>query len=302
MVECSCGRRAAVVWDRPLCREHLREKLFAHVKANLDRLLGNERIAVAASGGKDSTALLEIAHEWASGRGVELVALLVDEGIEGYRDRTRKFLEEFCARRGIPLEVVSFRDELGEALDGILSRERRERACTICGTFRRYLLNRRARELGAGKLLMAHNLDDEAQTFFMNLFSGNFLQLTTKGELGGIVDDEKFVRRVKPLLDVPEKVLAVYAALFHPDLPADECPYLRESSRFRVRELVNELELRKPGSKRSALRAYLSILPSLKSSALKAKGRLKKCRECGEPTSRGLCKACELRHQLKTRS
>ena len=40
-----------------------------------------ERIAVAVSGGKDSTALLLCLHNILSNRNVELIAITVDEGI-----------------------------------------------------------------------------------------------------------------------------------------------------------------------------------------------------------------------------
>ena len=45
--------------------------------------------------------------------------------------------------------------------------------CTICGIFRRYLLNKKSKELGFTKLATGHNLDDECQSILMNQFKNN---------------------------------------------------------------------------------------------------------------------------------
>jgi uncharacterized protein (TIGR00269 family) len=303
VVECSCGRRAVFAADRPMCAVHFKEWLTKAIQVELGRFVReSDVLVVAASGGKDSTTLLDVAHSWAKRRGVELHALCIDEGIAGYRDRTLEFLRGFCSDRGIDLHVVSFSDEFGATLDELL--ERRDArgveagACTICGTLRRYLLNREARRLGGTKLLLAHNRDDELQTLLMNLFTGNLPQLSRKGELGGVVDSELFVVRFKPLLDVPEKALAVHALLEY-GVPEDECPYLRESARLRARELLNSLESGRPGAKENMMALYDRILPKLKEAAPGFHGELRACASCGEPSSRETCNACLLLSALE---
>jgi len=304
VVRCFCGERAVFNLEgRPLCRKHFTEWLKGEVRKELERFVGRDVLAVAVSGGKDSTTLLEISHEWARERGIKLFGIMVDEGIEGYRDRTRAFLENFCSSRGIELHVYEFRKEFGATLDELVERRDRKgldiQACTICGTLRRYLLNKYARELGATKILFAHNLDDEIQTFFMNLFTGNLAQASRKGELAGVIEHELFVIRFKPLIRIPEKATAVYSLLRFPELPEVECPYLKESLRYRMRRFVFELENRIPGAKRRILEVYLEkILPLLRENARKFQKPLQRCSICGEPASREICKACELRMKL----
>ncbi len=303
MVLCECGERAVIVIDgKPLCRRHFEEWLEGAVVNELEKFVKkNDVLAIAVSGGKDSVTLLNIVHRWG---GARFFAILVDEGIKGYRDRTRAFLERFCRERGIELHVYGFKKEFGKTLDEFI-RVRDDRglnmqACTICGTFRRYLLNRYARELGATKILFAHNLDDEVQTFLMNLFTGNLGQMSRKGELVGVIESDMFVQRFKPMIRIPERANTVYALLNFPDLPGEECPYLKESVRYRIRRLLLEMESRNPGSKKRMLNVYLNrILPVLKRNASGFHGRLRKCEVCGEPSSRKICKACEIRRLLQ---
>ncbi len=45
-------------------------------------------------------------------------------------------------------------------------------ACSYCGVWRRWLLNYAAKDVGADKLAVGHNLDDEVQMFLMNILRG----------------------------------------------------------------------------------------------------------------------------------
>jgi len=303
--ECRCGRPAVYHGSggRLTCGDHLSEWLRSQVFAELKKFIkSSDSLAVAASGGKDSTALLEMVHDWNCERNnpLPLKAILIDEGITGYREFTRKFLEKFCEFHDIPLTVVTFRESLGSNLDSIMKRRKDSQvsSCTICGAFRRYLLNRVAREAGATKLLLAHNLDDEVQTLLMNLFTGNVGQAGRKGELSETPDD-LFVPRFKPLIRVPEKALTIHGLLHYPSLPDRECPYLRESLRYEMRLMANEYETLHPGFKLKLINTYLrDILPALQKTPPKSGGNLQKCECCGEPASQLICKTCQLRQTL----
>ena len=279
-----------------MCSEHFQGRLRDAVETSLcEYVSSSDIIAVAVSGGKDSTALLDITSDWARTRNIKLFAICIDEGIEGYRKKTVTFLRKFCESKDIKLRVISFKEEFGKTLDECLADGMGVRACTLCGTLRRYLLNSHSRKMGATKILFAHNRDDELQTFFMNLFSGNLPQLSRKGELIGIIDHPLFVVRLKPLIRVPERALATYALLNYP-IPDEECPYLEESSRVESRKFINELESKCPGSKSRIMNTYLEeILPPLKQGAPNLQNKLKVCTTCGEPTSGETCKACEFR-------
>ena len=135
-----------------------------------------ERIAVAVSGGKDSTALLFSLHRILAGRDVEMVAVTVDEGIAGYRDDTIIAARAIAAKLGIEQEIVSFREMYGYDLDEMVV-GKKVAPCTYCGVFRKNALNHTAKRLGASKVATGHNLDDEAQSVMMNYLKGDMERL-----------------------------------------------------------------------------------------------------------------------------
>ena len=89
-----CGERAIIsqrYFGLHLCQGHFIqdfERRVAETVQRNDMVKDGERIAVAVSGGKDSTALLFCLCKILAKRDVELVAVTVDEGIAGYRDDT----------------------------------------------------------------------------------------------------------------------------------------------------------------------------------------------------------------------
>ncbi|XP_027562682.1 cytoplasmic tRNA 2-thiolation protein 1-like, partial [Neopelma chrysocephalum] len=109
-------------------------------------------VAVAASGGKDSTVLAHVLSrlDRSQGLGLRLALLAVDEGIAGYREPSLVALRDVALALPLPLVVVEHRelfgvtvDQAGPALGGRRSR------CTLCGVLRRRALERGAGEMGA---------------------------------------------------------------------------------------------------------------------------------------------------------
>ncbi len=301
MPACSfCGGKAVFCWNgRCYCKKHFKEWVEGFIYRKLEELLKPfNSFAVAVSGGKDSTLLLLVAKRYAKATGKKLWALAIDEGIEGYRNVTLKFLKDFCKKEQIPLKILSFKEFFGMSLDEAVKIARgRIQACTICGAWRRKLLNLGGKLLGVDALLVAHNMDDEVQTFFMNLTTGNAIQMARRGEIVGIKAFEGFVPRVKPMLFIPEKATALYNLLFL-KAPDVECPYRRESMRWRIRFFVYELEELYPGAMEKILNFAIKRAPELLKS--KVPHRVPRpCRICGEPTSGAVCKACEIEARLR---
>ena len=63
-------------------------------------------LAVALSGGADSTALLLLADGWARARGGHVVALLVDHGLRPGSGDEAALVARDCARRGIDQRIL----------------------------------------------------------------------------------------------------------------------------------------------------------------------------------------------------
>jgi uncharacterized protein (TIGR00269 family) len=282
--------------DRHLCAAHLIadvEERAARTIRERELVKPRDRIAVAFSGGKDSTALLVILTRLLpSWEGVSLVAITVDEGIAGYRDATIRAAEAVTKKLRTDHVCVSFKDLVGDDLDTLLA-GRETQACSVCGILRRKALSAAARKAGATRIATGHNLDDEAQSVLMNTLRGDLPRLarTSDADSSG-----SFIPRIKPLADISEKEIAAYLFVqdLFPVLP--ECPYTRHALRREVRSMLSALEQKHPGTMRNLIRSKRAIEKHVGTRAMTKP--LHRCRACGDPCSGDLCQVCMLRASL----
>jgi uncharacterized protein (TIGR00269 family) len=300
-VQCvKCGAKAvyySVYSGHSFCAKCFMKSVEQRVRATINRYKlfdPEDRIVIAISGGKDSQVLATIiAKVEKDFPGATLSALIVDEGVPGYRDFGLRRSKELCDELGIELTTTSFKELFGYSLPEIVSIAEQKGvslgACTFCGILRRRAINVKAKELGATKVATGHNLDDEAQTALMNLLRGDVVRLLRLGPKP-VEEFPGFVPRVKPLRYIPEKETTLYAYFKGYPLYEVECPYVRESMRDEIRSILNEIEGRHPGTKYAIVRAA----DRLSAMGASLKVRVGSCKYCGEPTSRDVCRACEL--------
>jgi len=306
-MKCSkCGNKA--VYHRKyegtyFCKRHFLDSVEAKAKRTIRRgrmIERNERIAFALSGGKDSSAALFMMHKlFRRRRDLKFFAITIDEGIPGYRDESLKIAKLLCKKLRVKHHVFSFEDELGKPLSKKvreINRAREERwegtACTYCGLARRWLLNMKARDLGATKICFGMNLDDEVQGILMDYIRGDLVRLA---RMGGepVLKSRLFVPRIKPFREIPEREIGLYALLSGLKIQENECPFI-EGPRFRVRDFINVLESESPGTKFSILNTFHRLLPGVRDIVKEANSELVRCEKCGEPSSQKICKTCEL--------
>ncbi|MBI5798286.1 TIGR00269 family protein [Candidatus Woesearchaeota archaeon] len=257
-----------------------------------------DSIAVAVSGGKDSLTVLDLLHSiYKENKKIKIQGLLIDEGIDGYRDQCLESTKKFCEERNISLTVVSYEEAFGFKLDNVVEGRK---PCSVCGVLRRNLLNSHARKLGVKKLATGHNLDDEAQTILMNQFRRNVEASARLGPITASEAHEGFVPRIKPLYFLSEKEIMTYAFLKGIVREFNECPYNKESYRNQIREMLNQFEELYPGTKHSIVSSFLEILPALKVKEKKEGTVIQKCLQCGEPCSQEICQTCVVLNEIKS--
>jgi uncharacterized protein (TIGR00269 family) len=303
-LRCSfCGRRA--VYNRRYAGTFLCDRcMIKSVERRFRRAMGehrlvspSERVAVAVSGGKDSVTCMHLLADYCSRKNCELVAVTVDEGIKGYREESLPIARENAGLLGVEHFIVSFKQAFGATLDKIVKLVKRKKTkfnpCTYCGVMRRSLLNQAARELGADKLATAHNLDDEVQAIMLNYIRADFSRLYRLGP--SYQPREGFVPRIKPLREIPEKEVALYALLKGIKVHLGGCPYAG-GIHTEIRDFLNRLETNHPNSKFMILRMFDRMKPLLVK--VVPEFEMRKCEVCGEPTSTSACKSCELLQEL----
>ncbi|SEW08257.1 tRNA 2-thiolation protein NcsA [Halobacterium jilantaiense] len=295
-----------------LCEPHFLESVERRVRRRVredDMLPADatpedpETWVVGLSGGKDSVVLTDILHDtFEEDPRVELVALTIHEGIEGYRDESLDACEELVAERGIRHEVATYREEFDVEMDDVAEDDPLDMApCAYCGVFRRDVLARYADEYDADKLLTGHNLDDEAETALMNVFEGNVEQVAkhfdaSLGPFGERNEKDGMIPRAKPLRDVPEKEVALYAQLRDLPVHMEECPHASEAFRGEIQDLLLKLEENHPGTRHSIMAGYeeLASLAADEYGDDEDGETVGECEECGAPTTQDRCRKCAL--------
>ncbi|MCA9477622.1 MAG: tRNA 2-thiocytidine biosynthesis protein TtcA [Nanoarchaeota archaeon] len=252
-----CDQRA--ISTKPsLCKDHFDSFILKTAQETIDQFglfTKNDRICVAVSGGKDSLALLDVLTRL----GYAVEGLFINEGITNYREFSLKDLDDFIKRSGIKVRTVSFEQEAGFGLDTVM-KTKQFHACTVCGTLRRYLLNKYAQDYDV--IATGHNMDDEAQTVLMNLARGNsslFLRTGPKTTENEASIKRRFVPRVKPFYFVSEKHLLTYTVIHRIKTDFGECPYAPDSYRMHLTEILNRYEEEHPGTKKHILETYLAL-------------------------------------------
>lgn len=284
-----CNGRA-IITGPARCKRHFIEEFEARVQKTIeefDLIREGQRIAVAASGGKDSLTLLFLLKKWHA----DVCAIAIDEGIAGYREHSLADLRRMCERLDVPLIVKSYEEYAGATLDSMLS-SGSFNPCTLCGTFRRHLLSIASREFDV--LATGHNADDEAQTVLMNLLRGNVHLFLRGGPRSGI-GASGFTQRVKPLYFCSEKEIMTYAYLHGFVASFSECPNAALGYRSLVREALNDYAQHNPGVKLQMLERFLAMKQEIPERMLD----LPSCESCGEPSANAICKACEMLEKVQ---
>lgn len=302
MTSCDKCRRRSIVHIRysgaHLCRDHFCEFVEKRVKHELRkqvRLEGGERIAIAVSGGKDSTVVQHLLHKiLGPRRSTSLCAITVDEGIAGYRESSVPVVAANSRRLGMDHIVISFEQLFDTTMDEIARSERGLATCSFCGVLRRAAMNRAAREWKATQLATGHNLDDTCQSILMNFARGDIERLARLGPHRKV--QKGLVPRIQPLRTIPESESTLYAIVNKLEYHDLECPYAPEALRNQYRDVIAQLEDKSPGTRHSLLKSYDELLPALEKSF--PPSRLRLC-SCGEPTIADKCKACELVESLR---
>ena len=269
-----------------LCKTHFEEFILATVEETIAKyklFTKEDKICVAISGGKDSLSLTDILLKL----GYNLEGLFINEGISNYREFSTQDINTFANPKNLHVRVISFQDEFGFTLDQ--AKEALQiQACTICGTLRRYLLNKYAAEYKA--ILTGHNLDDAAQTTIINLARGNtdlFLRQGIKSKTHKL-----FTPRIKPLFFVKEEHLLLYSEILGVVINPTQCPNSPTSVRASIKYKLNDMEEAQPGTKNNIVQTYMDIKSQHDTEEMQVE--INSCKRCQQASNDTICKSCKL--------
>jgi uncharacterized protein (TIGR00269 family) len=300
-MKCACGRKA-VFFRRyegrylcGLCFCRSIEKKFKKTVGKYEMIKPGDKIMIALSGGKDSTTALYLMNGIIGKRkDIKLFAFTVDEGLKGFRKECIRVAARFCKKLGIRHHTTSYKKYFGKSLEQIMNK-REDDPCSYCGIARRQVLNKEARRLKASKVCMGLNLDDEAESALMNYLRGDLHKASRMGPVteysAGKEGGRLFIPRIKPLREIPEEEVRLYANLKGLGYCKGRCPF-RGGFRFEIKAFLKSLEKKHPGIKFSILETFDSLLPFIRQAVTYKEPKILKCRMCGEPSSQKVCQTC----------
>ena len=251
---CSLGRAVII---RPKDHSRLCKTCFISTfeRETHETIVGNslfqpgERVAIGASGGKDSTVLASVLKTLNEryNYGLDLLLLSIDEGIKGYRDDSLETVKRNALQYDMPLEIVGYDELYGWTMDQVVAQVGKKGNCTYCGVFRRQALDRGAAKLGIKHVVTGHNADDVAETVMMNLLRGDLPRLARATSIV-TASPASDIKRSKPLKYAYEKEIVLYAHHKKLDYFSTECIYSPEAFRGSARTLIKDLEKIRPSS------------------------------------------------------
>jgi tRNA(Ile)-lysidine synthase len=187
-------------------------------------------VAVAYSGGRDSTALLHATLIAARDLGVAVIALHINHLLSAHADAWERQCRDQCARwaaDGLPLSFAASRlRSRPEPGDSIESWARRERYAA---------LRRLAQRHGAELVLLAHHRRDQAETLILQAMRSAGIAGLSGMPRSALRDGLRWIR---PWLDKPRSAIEAYVqsqglAYIDDDSNSDE-RYARNRLRHRV--------------------------------------------------------------------
>lgn len=229
-----------------------------------------EKVAIGASGGKDSTVLASVLKTLNEryDYGLDLILLSIDEGITGYRDDSLETVKRNSQQYGMELCILGYKELYGWTMDEVVDQIGKKGNCTYCGVFRRQALDRGAGRLGVQHVVTGHNADDVAETVLMNCETPTDFRLrytrqlltnvpvVLRGDLPrlsratSIITESASspIKRSKPLKYAYEKEIVLYAHHKKLEYFSTECIYSPEAFRGSARALVKNLEKVRPSA------------------------------------------------------
>ncbi|KAG5673538.1 hypothetical protein PVAND_003578 [Polypedilum vanderplanki] len=299
MVLCkaNCGNKA--ILKRPktgdaLCKECFFTAFECEIHETITKgqlFKSGDKVAIGASGGKDSTVLayvLKLLNERYK-YNLKIVLLSIDEGITGYRDDSLETVKKNRDDYGMELKILSYEELYGWTMDKVVSVIGKTNNCTFCGVFRRQALDRGAKMLEVDCVATGHNADDIAETVLMNILRGDMVRLRRCTKIK-THSNEDAIPRVKPLKYTYEKEIVMYAHFKKLVYFSTECIFAPNAYRGHARMFLKDLEKIRPS-------VIMDIIHS--GEQIQFKENIKKpvldiCQTCGFVSSCQPCKACVL--------
>jgi len=184
--------------ERSIITKYRKNIWSKFVKALKDYRLveDGDRIALAISGGKDSTLMAKLFQEFKKHHtnvNFHIEFIVADPG---YHPDIKKLLIENCEYLNIPIKI--FDTHIFKVAEKIA----KDYPCYMCAKMRRGALYNITKELGCNKLALGHHFNDVIETTMLNLlYTGSFKTMLPRLKSSNF----KGLELIRPLYYIEEK-------------------------------------------------------------------------------------------------
>ena len=209
-----------------------------------------DHVLVGLSGGKDSLALVELLSERMKIFAPRFKASALHVSVENIPYKADlNFLKLYSEQFNMPfVHRITRYDE---------STDMRKSHCFLCSWNRRKMLFETAKELGCTKIALGHHLDDAVETLLLNMFY--------QGATGTMPPKLKMTKFdmtiIRPMSLIPESGLIELGKIRNYPNQIKNCPYEKESSRGKIKEIIKQVEAWQPDVRQSLWAAMENIQP-----------------------------------------
>ena len=207
------------------------QKILSYMRKAIDdygMIEDGDKIAVALSGGKDSTTMLlalknlQIFYP----KKFEIIGVTINPGFDNF-DTSE--LAKLCEKNEIKYVV-----EKTSIKEIVFDVRNEKNPCSLCANLRRGILNSVAIREGCNKIALGHNEDDVLETFMLNLLYGG--SISTFAPVSFM--DRSGITLIRPLIYAPEKYIKSFAKKNELPIMEKVCPMDGISKREDVKNLI----------------------------------------------------------------
>ena len=195
------------------------QKILGYMRKAIDEynmIEDGDKIAVALSGGKDSTTMLlglkNLQRFYP--KKFDIIGITINPGFEFF-DTEQSHTKEI---------VFDIRNE--------------KNPCSLCANLRRGILNSVAIREGCNKIALGHNEDDVLETFFLNLlYAGSINTFAPVSYM-----DKSKITLIRPLIYAPEKYIRNFVKRNNIEVMPKCCPMDGVSKREDMKNLIQNFQ------------------------------------------------------------
>ncbi len=295
--QCICGLPGELEFpltSQYFCSSCFSRKVEKRILNQIPRYVRGHPIAVALSGGKDSTTMLHVLHKYQRKLRITIItAIILEEEILEMQLARKKVITQLKPNYpNINFIQKSYSELFNYSLPSLVQQSDKQglgfTPCTICGVLRRHGILRMVLNIGADFIAMGNTLEDEAETILLNIIRGN-PRKNYRDKIEYKPDDMKSLPlRIKPLSKVSEKTISKYVSINQLEVLNTQCVFADRSFRSEIASFLSTIEEKDPS-------VLYNIISSIRKETMrKTQVEVHKCRRCSSYSPELECSACRM--------